>query len=94
MIIALFFYAEKLATQKRGAKLLIQDNLDIIMPLNFSMIYVMRLLATLANLNTAWHTWKEISLEIGGLRAPVKQRKLKSEYKPWLSYERKKNVLP
>ena len=37
--------------------------------------------------NMAWQTWKEIFLEIADLHAPVRRRKVKSEYKPWLTNE-------
>ena len=37
--------------------------------------------------NIAWHEWKEIFLHIADHHAPLRVRKVKSEYKPWLTNE-------
>ena len=37
--------------------------------------------------NIAWHEWKEVFLHIADHHAPLRLRKVKSEYKPWLSNE-------
>lgn len=37
--------------------------------------------------NTAFHDWKEIFLEIADFHAPIRRKKVKSEYNPWLTNE-------
>ena len=37
--------------------------------------------------NIAWHEWKEIFLHIADHHAALRLRKVKSEYKPWLTNE-------
>ena len=40
--------------------------------------------------NKAWETWKEISLEITNKHAPLRQKRVKSEYCGWMTNEIKK----
>ncbi len=35
----------------------------------------------------AWHIWKETFLEVADHHAPLKRRKVKSEYKSWMTSE-------
>ncbi len=37
--------------------------------------------------NAAWHIWKETFLEVADHHAPLKRRKVKSEYKSWMTSE-------
>ena len=37
--------------------------------------------------NKAWHFWKETFLEIADFHAPIRRKKIKSEYKQWLTNE-------
>ena len=37
--------------------------------------------------NLAWHYWKGIFLQIADKHAPLRLRKVKSEYTPWLTNE-------
>ena len=39
------------------------------------------------NPNLAWHKWKETFLEIADKHAPLRLRKVKNEYTPWLTNE-------
>ena len=37
--------------------------------------------------NLAWQNWKEVFLNISEKHAPIRRKKVKSEYKPWLTNE-------
>lgn len=39
------------------------------------------------DVNLAWHSWKEIFAQIADCHAPVQSRKVKNEYRPWLTSE-------
>lgn len=43
-----------------------------------------------ADVNVAWYNWKEIFLQIADQHAPLRQRKVKNKYRPWLTNEIKK----
>ena len=42
------------------------------------------------DVNKAWETWKEIFLDIANQHAPLRLRRVKSEYSPWMNNEIKK----
>ena len=37
--------------------------------------------------NEMWLVWKSLFLEIGNKHAPIRKRKVKSKYSPWISSE-------
>ncbi len=42
------------------------------------------------DVNKAWETWKQIFLDIANQHAPLRLRRVKSEYGPWMTNEIKK----
>ena len=45
------------------------------------------------NPNIAWDQWSKIFLNVADLHAPIRQKKVKSVYNPWLTEEIKKRLL-
>lgn len=91
MIIVLYTFVERLAFRKKKPKIVETrqfinfntNNFQQELKQAFGSVHLYNCMEP----NAAWYTWKMTFLEVADRHAPLKTRKVKSEYNPWMTNE-------